>query len=570
MRVFYLFLLVTISILSANLEAKQRIDYFKSMPVEITENHDIDKVYCDPNNEKLIYYISYDRLYKTEDGVSTVLIDLKKLNEDDEDEQKVEFEKAKKELYASIYQEEKESIEDEYEIDDAEEYYEDEITARTERRHEDEVLLLKDHFRYQKSEKYSNKEKIAPIKSLTFLQDLSSHIVMDTNDTFFISINSGGSFFTQEKSNIESIKISEVSLGKREILFTSNNKLYVFDAKESVISKIDISEYDNEVLITASSYYPYVTLMTNKKIYLLKQEENSLKQVKSIGFTPRNDKEYQLYYFSGKNIFIKTKHSIVIFDIYSNSISQSNFQYYTLNDITFKDDIMYIGTDLGFISFNIYTKAIENISLGLLPEQVFSLSLSKKKNIFVTNNYSIYELKSFKNVSDLAKDKNLFAIMKKVQLTYPPLQEIISESYKYHSISRSKFTSMFSRSKVAPYMPTLKVKYLHPISNKISSAFGQAPNLAEYGSSPYFEAFLYFDLSDWVFNIKEMRVNRLNSEMNELREKLTYEITNYYNSRQVLEVLYILANNLSDKLTFRIQILEQGTLINALSGKNFF
>jgi len=571
MNGFYLIIsLILLNLVTVNIMAGTEISYFKSISVEVTENHNIDKVYCDPNQKNTIYYISYDRLYRSKDGISDILIDLSKLNDEDNDEDNENFKKAKKELYKTIYDEEKESIEDEYQIDDAEEYYQDLIDTRTERRYEDELNLLKDDFKYRKLETIEKDRKVVPIHSLIFLQDLSSHIIVDTMESFFISINGGESFFTQDKTDIISTKVSDVSLNKREILFTAGNKLYLFDAKENIISKIDISDYSNERLISATTYYPYIVLLTDKNIHLLKQDQNKLIRVKKIGFTPRNTKKYKLYYFSGKYIFITTKHSIMVYDIYSNSVKTSNFRYYEINDITLKDDELYIGTDLGFLSYNMYTKKVKNISLGLLPEQVYSLSVSVNKKIFVTNSYNIYQLRQFKTIKGLLKDKNLFAIMRKVQLTYPPLEEIVNSAYKYNSISRSKISSMYSRSKIAPYLPTFKVKYVKPMQNRVDSLYGEVPFAVQYSSNPYFEGFLYFDLSGWIFDIKEMRVNRLNSEMNEFREKLNYEITNYYNSRQVLEVLYILTNNLSEKLSFKIQILEQGKLMNFLSGKNFF
>ncbi len=579
MKGFYPFVLVFLFVFqSFTLLAERDISYFKSISVEVTENHDIDKVYCDPNNQNIIYYISYDRLYRFKDGISEAIIDLSKINDDDESNDD-KFQKASKELYKTIYQEEKENIEDEYQIDDAEEYYSDLIETRTRQRYEDEVELLKDDFKYKRTEFEKSNKKAVPIKSMQFLQDLSSHIIVNTVDSFFISINGGESFFTQDKSDISTLSVSDVSLNKREILFTSNNKLYLFDAKENLISKIDISDYDNEIIIATTTYYPYIVILTDKNIHLLKQEQDKLMRVKKIGFTPKNTEEYTLHYFSGKYIFITTKHAVITYDIYSDSVKITNFKYYEINDITFKDDILYIGTDLGFLSYSMYTGKVKNISLGLLPEQVYSLSVSKNKDIFVTNHYSIYQLKQFKTIKGLLKDKNLFAIMKKVQLTYPPLEEIINAAYKHNSISRSKISSMYSRSKLAPFLPTLKLKYVKPMQNSIEPMYGDSnhnPILdgplysAQYSSNPYFEAFLYFDLSSWVFDIKEMRVNRLNSEMNEFRDKLSYEITNYYNSRQVLEVLYILTNNLSEKLSFKIQILEQGTLINSLSGKKFF
>ncbi len=579
MKGFYLFLLVFLFFIrSITLFSNDDISYFKSISVEVTENHNIDKVYCDPNNQNIIYYISYDRLYRFKDGVSESVIDLSKINED-EDDNSDKFQKAKKELYSTIYQEEKENIEDEYQIDDAEEYYQDLIETRAQRRYEDELELLKDDFKYKRIGVTKDTQKIVPIKSLLFLQDLSSHIIVDAVDSFFISINGGESFFTQDKSDITSMKVAEVSLSKREVLFTSNNKLYLFDAKENIISKIDISDYNNEIIIATTTYYPYIVILTDKNIHLLKQDQDKLIRVKKIGFTPKNTEEYKLYYFSGKYIFITTRHAVMVYDIYSNSVKITNFKYYEVNDITFKNNTLYIGTDLGFLSYNMYTQKVKNISLGLLPEQVYSLSVSTNKDIFVTNHYSLYQLKQFKTIKGLLKDKNLFAIMKKVQLTYPPLEEIINATYKHNSISRSKISSMYSRSKIAPFLPTLNLKYVKPMQNAIDPMHGDSnhnPILdgplysAQYSSNPYFEAFLYFDLSSWVFDIKEMRVNRLNSEMNEFREKLSYEITNYYNSRQVLEVLYILTNNLSEKLSFKIQILEQGKLINSLSGKKFF
>jgi len=519
MRVFYFFLLLTILIFSANLIASQRIDYFKSISTEITENHNIDKVYNDPNNEKLIYYISYDRLYKTEDGISTVLIDLTKITNNENDDNQDEFENAKKELYKTIYQEEKENIEDEYDLDDAEEYYENEIITRAERRFDDELSLLKDKFKYKGSEKYSNKKQIIPIKSLTFLQNKSTHLILETSDLFFISINSGQDFFTQDKNSISSLKISDVSSNKDEILFTSNNKIYSFNVKYLLLSELDISEY-GENLISTNSFYPYITLMTEKNIFILKQEGKNLKNVKNIKFIPKSNQEYKLYCFNEKKLFITTKHSLAVYDISSDKVDLNNFNYQTINDIFLKNTDLYIGTNSGLFSYNINNKKLENISLGLVPEQVYSLSLSKNKNIFVTNHNSIYELKSFKNISELSGDKNLFAIMKKIQSTYPPLKEIIKKSYKYNSISHKKISSIYTRNRASAFMPILKVKYVNPLQNREDSIFGEIPNSVEYSSSPYVEAFLYFDLSDWVFNAKETSVNSLNSEVNELREKL--------------------------------------------------
>jgi hypothetical protein len=566
--IILLFILFSATI---SISAQEDISYFKSLNVEVSENHGIDKVFCDPNHENIIYYISYDKLYRTNDGVSSVLIDLGELSEE-VDQESDEFKTAKEELYKTIYNEEKENIEDEYQIDDAEEYYSDLIETNTDNRFEDEVEMLKDKFRYKRADLSSNEKSFAPIKSLTFLQDLSTHIIVDTVDSFFISINSGNSFFTQDKADISSIKISDASLSKREILFTSNNKLYLFDAKENIISRIDISDYKNEIILATTSYYPYIVILTDKNVHLLKQEKDKLIRVTKKEFTPKNTEKYKLYYFSGKYIFITTKNSIMTYDIYSNTIKRTNFKYYEINTITLKEDILYIGTDLGFLSYNIYNKELQNISLGLLPEKVKSLSVSVNKNIFVTNNYSIYVLKQFKNIADLLKDKNLFALMRKVQLTYPPLESIIQEAFKYNSITRSKITSMYSRNKKAPYLPILKLKYVKPMQNLVEPSLDNNNLIinAQYSSNPYFEAFLYFDLSSWIFDVKDMRVNRLNSEMNEFREKLSTEITNYYNTRQVLEVLYILTTNLSEKLTFKIQILEQGVMINSISGKKFF
>ena len=567
MKVFYLFIFITL-ILTNVVKAQSEISYFKSISVEVTENHDIDKVYCDPNNKNTLYYISFDRLYKYENGESNAIIDLGKITEND-DENSQKFEKAKKELYNTIYQEEKEKIEDEYQIDDAEEYYQDLIDTRTEQRFEDEVELLKDTYKYTQNA-LIEKQDIRPIKSLNFLQDLSSHLIVDTYDSFFISVNGGKSFFMQEKTDIETISVNDVSLSKREILFTTENALYLFNAENNIISKIDLEDYDNEIIISTTTYYPYIVILTDKNILLLKQDRDKLIRVKKINFTPKNTEQYKLYYFSGKYIFVSTKHSIAIYDIYADSVKLISFNYYEINDLTFKDNILYLGTDLGFLSYDIYKNKLKNISLGLLPEKVYSLSVSTDKKIFVTNKYAIYELKQFKNIKDLLKDKNLFALIRKVQLTYPPLEEIINQAYKYNSVSRKKISSMYSRSKKSPYLPTLKLKYLKPIQGSIEYRANGPIEKAQYTSGPYFEAFLYFDLSSWVFDIKEMRVNRLNSEMNEFRKKLSYELTNYYNTRQVLEVLYILTNNLSEKLSFKIQILQQGELINSLCGKKFF
>ncbi|MBN2694781.1 hypothetical protein JXR93_08965 [bacterium] len=583
MRVFVFILLLLSTLIFANNDGS--FSYFESFHVEAPEGREVSKVFCDPNVKSRFYYISFDKLYSNSDGNGwETILDLNEYTQEDEEEdvnasKKEELEDALNTLREEIYEEEKAELEDEYDSDDVESDFDDLLQERVDERFEDESESLKEEFKYlQYDEEAGKKTGANPIKNLVFLQNLSSYLIVQTVNGFFVSVDGGKTFIFQDESELGEVGFDFVQFSKTQLLFTSQNRMFIIDSTDKKITKVTLDKFRDEAVRGLDSNFPYLMIQTDEKVHLLKQDDKSLIDVVSIPFSRNVDEKQKIHYFGGKYLFLVSGETVYIFDIMSVSARYIQFPYNTIYDLKYRDEVIYLGTDSGIISFDLNRMVKDNISLGLLPEQAYSISISSDQKIYVSNHEDIYVLREFSSIEELSKDTNLFALMKRISSTYPKIDDLINSAYKYHFIQNEIYNSMLRRNKIAPFMPILKMKYNHQANSRKgidenvvyvsdeTSPFGSAATDA----NSYFEAFIYFDLSSWIFDIKDMRAHRLNHEKNRVREKLAEEIIYYYNIRQIMEVLYLLSPNIKEKFVFKLKVEEYGALINGLTGRKFF
>ncbi len=582
MRVFVFILLLLYIPLFANNGGS--FSYFESLNVEAPAGREVSKVICDPNIRNRFFYISFDKLYSNSDGDGwSIILDLAEhIQQDEEDDEnaskKEELEDALKTLYEEIYEEEIAAIEDEYETDDAESSFDDLLQERVDERFEDESESLKEEFKYLQYDESTKKDGVKPIRDLIFLQNLSSHIIVNAVNGFFVSTNSGKTFLFQDNSEIGEVGFDFVQFSKTQLLFTSQNRMFYIDSTDNKITKITFDSFRGESVRALDSNFPYLMIQTDEKVHLLKQDDKTLIDVVSISFTRDVNEKQKIFYFGGKYLFLTSGETVYIFDIMSVSARFIQFPYINIYDLKYRDEVIYLGTDSGIISFDLNRMVKDNISLGLLPEQAYSISISSDQRIYVSNHEDIYLLREFSSLEELSKDTNLFALMKKISSTYPKIDDLINSAYKYHFIQNEIYNSMLRRNKIAPFMPILKMKYNKQAYSRKGadentlyfSDYTSPFSSAATDSNHYFEAFIYFDLSSWIFDIKDMRAHRLNHEKNRVREKLAEEIIYYYNIRQVMEVLYLLSPKIKEKFIFKLKVDEYGALINGLTGRVFF
>lgn len=580
MRWFFLLTIFTLNVFSQSNNIS--FSYFESLNAEAEQNRTISKVVCDPNKKDLVYYITYDKLYVSENSGWRKLIDLAELSDEvkeDEESDKAKLDDALRELYEDIYEEEKTTIEDEYSIDDAESEFEDLLQERVVDRFEDESQSLIEDYKYLKFEKEETTTSFSPIRNLIFLQNLSSHLIVHTIKGFYNSINGGQDFYFQSNETMISADFDKISYSKTQLLVASFNKLYLFDSNDMTMAKVNINDYNDEKVINVVSFFPYVVFQTDSNIYVLKQDEDRIILFKKIPFISSDIENDKIYYFGGKDLFLTSKDKIYIFDVVNNNIYSTQFPYYDIFDIKYREGAIYIGTDIGLIYFDLTKQVKDEINLGLLPEQVKNISISSDKKIYVTNDNDIYLLREFKSIDELSKNSNVFALMKTITLKYPKIADIIDAAYKYNYVSNELYSSMTKRNKVAEFLPILKLKYNYQaISQKgvteeqayLGNLLGVNYSSATTNKNHFFEGFLYFDLSKWVFDTKEMRVSALKHEKNMVKERIAEQITYIYNMRQIMEILYLLNDNIKEKMLFKLKMMEYGSIINALTGKTFF
>ena len=553
MRVlFFLSLLLSTTVYSSS-----KITYFESFAVE-NEEQTINHIYCDPNNENKFFYILDNKVYSYLNEETKIILDLSKKDIKESDDESSIKEKLK-ELYNNIYEEEKEAIEDEYGVDDAEEYYDDLIKERTELRMEDESVMLKDE---NSNEKIKTSDIRSLINGFVFLKNSSSNIFIETDENIYLSDNNGNSFNSQNLSEIPKINLKDVNINLNEnnLLFTSNNKLYYYE--KNSVSQVYLSIYKDEEVEKVDSFYPFITILTENSIFLVKQDESKLVLVNK--FKRKVDSIDKISYFGGKYLFYVSENIITVTNTLTSNSVDISFSDYEISDLYYRDNGLYLATDRGFLFFDFKTRELNDLSLGLIPETANTISLSNKNHIYVSNKSGIYLLKEFKTLKELGKEKNLFQIMKKIELSYPPLEKILAAANSYNFL---KNDTAITRNRLSMFMPKLQLVGRWTLKNT-QNLDNRLLNNYNFNDTLYFQAFLYFDLSKLIFNTKELTLDKINGKRTILRNKLTEELTLYYNNRKLMELRFYMSQ--TNKLEFKIKMLEYGAIINSLTGKKYF
>ncbi len=153
----------------------------------------------------------------------------------------------------------------------------------------------------------------------------------------------------------------------------------------------------------------------------------------------------------------------------------------------------------------------------------------------------------------------------------------------YNQLDRSRYLSMMNRSKYASFLPRVYGKYRHTQQSKesprlrLTKTLDQKLSLTQSSSdsvdttdTPYFEAYMLFDLSHWIFENQELTTHRLKEDARKTREAIRNSITYYYNHYIFSAILYELSDHQKDKLIFRLQSMESGAILNGLIGKQLF
>ncbi len=553
MRVlFFLSLLLSTTVYSSS-----KITYFESFAIE-NEEQTINHIYCDPNNENKFFYILDNKVYSYLNEETKTILDLSKKDIKESDDESSIKEKLK-ELYNNIYEEEKEAIEDEYGVDDAEEYYDDLIKERTELRMEDESVMLKDE---NSNEKIKTSDIRSLINGFVFLKNSSSNIFIETDENIYLSDNNGNSFNSQNLSEIPKINLKDVNINLNEnnLLFTSNNKLYYYE--KNSVSQVYLSIYKDEEVEKVDSFYPFITILTENSIFLVKQDESKLVLVNK--FKRKVDSIDKISYFGGKYLFYVSENIITVTNTLTSNSVDISFSDYEISDLYYRDNGLYLATDRGFLFFDFKTRELNDLSLGLIPETANTISLSNKNHIYVSNKSGIYLLKEFKTLKELGKEKNLFQIMKKIELSYPPLEKILVAANSYNFL---KNDTAITRNRLSMFMPKLQLVGRWTLKNS-QNLDNRLLNNYNFNDSLYFQAFLYFDLSKLIFNTKELTLDKVKGKRTILRNKLTEELTLYYNDRKLMELRFYMSQ--TNKLEFKIKMLEYGAIINSLTGKKYF
>lgn len=570
MKVMIVFLLLPLMLLGNPI-----FKFFENQHPELPAGKDITAVYQDPTDPERYFYASFDHLYLSNKGYVTPKLNLSKEIEDQEIDE-TELNEALEALHDEIYEEEKEEIESELGVDDAEDYYDDLIQERTEDRYQEEAEILKEDFKYLQlnDDKENNTETVQPIGKVTFLQNLSKVVIVETVNGFYLSIKHAPFKLVETE---QEKKYDDLILKDTDIPFVSGKKLYLFDSIEENIVPIVLENFRNQNVIDLSDQFPYLLIRTATQIHLLKQEEQQFKLIRSISF--ETDQRGKLYLFQGNDIYFLKKNGINWFDISDGRNLQIETPYTTLFDLYSKNKVLYLATSKGLMVINPITKTREILSLGLLPERI--TMISGGDSIYVSNKASLYKLRIIKNLKELKSVKDILMIRARIAKKYPILQELFSLGIQHNFLSHGGFRSMISRSRYASFMPKLYGKYRQTLTSKGSPEEYLIENdtltLNRYSTdnidattTPYFEAYLLFDFSHWIFDNKELSAYQVKDKAREAREDLRNSITYYYNHYILLSVLHELSDNNRDRLTFRLQSMESGAILNGLIGKQLF